>query len=146
MIGLAKDGGIDMHKLQKVKSFGGHFKSLLKRNVLWGVAAAGMFFGGASPSFAAMLELSSNATWTDLSPLEGYDGVKIAAGRELTLAPAAGTTMCFDKVIAGAGGILKDGAGDLELRGANTFEGVCVIAGTGNVYAYSDSAFGSPVG
>ena len=101
MIGLAKDGGIDMHKLQKVKSFGGHFKSLLKRNVLWGVAAAGMFFGGASPSFAAMLELSSNATWKDLSPLEGYDGVNIAAGRELTLAPAAGTTMCFDKVIAG---------------------------------------------
>lgn len=136
-----------MHNVRETAFFGGTtLKSLLKRNVLWGVAAAGMFFGGASPSFAAMLELSSNATWTDLSPLEGYDGVKIAAGRELTLAPAAGTTMCFDKVIAGAGGILKDGAGDLELRGANTFEGVCVIAGTGNVYAYSDSAFGSSVG
>lgn len=117
-----------------------------KRIVGAAVLAAGISFAMSLPCAAAMLDLTVNATWTDLSPLDGYDGVNIAAGRELTLAPAAGTTMCFDKVIAGAGGILKDGAGDLELRGANTFDGACGIAGTGNVYAYSNSAFGSPAG
>lgn len=94
---------------------------------------------------AGMLELTQSATWTDLSALAGFDGVTIAAGRTLTLAPASGK-MVFDKVIAGDGNVVKDGAGDLELRGANTFNGTCVIGGSGNVYAYSDTAFGSATG
>ncbi len=94
---------------------------------------------------AGMLELTQSATWTDLSALAGFDGVAIAAGRTLTLAPASGK-MVFDKVIAGDGNVVKDGAGDLELRGANVFNGTCVIGGSGNVYAYSDTAFGSATG
>ena len=107
-----------------------------------GAVAAAVFSGMCS---AAMLELPSSATWTDLSALDGYDGVTVAAGQTLTLAPASGT-MVFDKVIAGDGGIVKDGAGHLELKGDNTFNGTCIIGGTGNVYAYSNTALGSATG
>lgn len=107
-----------------------------------GAVAAAVFSGVCS---AAMFELPSSATWTDLSALDGYDGVTVAAGQTLTLAPASGT-MVFDKVIAGDGGIVKDGAGHLELKGDNTFNGTCIIGGTGNVYAYSNTALGSATG
>ena len=95
---------------------------------------------------AGVLQLSSDTTWTDLSALDGYDGVEIANGRTLTLNPASGTTMNFDKPISGAGGVIKDGAGNLELRAANTFTGLFIIGGTGDVYAYTDGAFGSSAG
>lgn len=110
-----------------------------------GAVAAAVLFGFPAVCSAAMLEVNNNVTWTDLSALDGYDGVTIASGRTLTLAPASGT-MVFDKIIAGDGGIVKDGAGDLELRGDNTFNGTCIIGGTGNVYAYSNTAFGSATG
>ena len=95
---------------------------------------------------AGILQLSSDTTWTDLSALNGYDGVEIANGRTLTLNPASGTTMNFDKPISGAGGVVKDGAGTLELRASNTFTGLFIIGGTGDVYAYTDTAFGSSTG
>ena len=76
---------------------------------------------GAAPCSGSVLQLSSDTTWTDLSALDGYDGVEIANGRTLTLNPASGTTMNFNKPISGAGGVIKDGAGTLELRAANTF-------------------------
>lgn len=94
----------------------------------------------------SVLLLSSDTTWTDLSALNGYDGVEIANGRTLTLNPASGTTMNFNKPISGAGGVVKDGAGTLELRAANTFSGLFIIGGTGDVYAYTDAAFGSSAG
>ena len=101
---------------------------------------------GAAPCSGSVLQLSSDTTWTDLSALDGYDGVEIANGRTLTLNPASGTTMNFNKPISGGGGVVKDGAGTLELRAANTFTGLFIIGGTGDVYAYTDAAFGSSAG
>ena len=54
--------------------------------------------------------------------------------------------MNFDKPISGTGGVIKDGAGNLELRAVNTFTGLFIIGGTGDVYAYTDGAFGSSAG
>ena len=109
---------------------------------LAGLALLGVYM----PCSGSVLQLSSDTTWTDLSALNGYDGVEIANGRTLTLNPASGTTMNFDKPISGTGGVIKDGAGTLELRAANTFSGLFIIGGTGDVYAYTDAAFGSSAG
>ena len=55
---------------------------------------------GAAPCSGSVLQLSSDTTWTDLSALDGYDGVEIANGRTLTLNPASGTTMNFKHLTA----------------------------------------------
>ena len=134
MIGKALDGK-PLAGSSRVRRDGGHKLPLLGCALLAALNAG-----------AGVLQLSSDTTWTDLSALNGYDGVEIANGRTLTLNPASGTTMNFDKPISGAGGVIKDGAGNLELRAANTFTGLFIIGGTGDVYAYTDGAFGSSAG
>jgi len=94
---------------------------------------------------AETYRLTSDATWADFSAISAYDGVEIAENVTLTLNPASGTLVA-NKPISGAGNLVKDGAGALELRAANTFDGTFLIGGTGSVYAYDNAAFGSTAG
>ena len=73
--------------------------------------------------------MNDNAIWQTLPDLSAYDGVEIASGKKLTLAPASGVTMSFTKVIAGDGELAFAGAGILELRGENSFRGQFTING-----------------
>ena len=100
----------------------------------------------ATVAHAAYYSVNDNAIWQTLPDLSAYDGVEIASGKKLTLAPASGVTMSFTKVIAGDGELAFAGAGILELRGENSFRGQFTINGTGEVHAYTDGAFGSPEG
>lgn len=105
-----------------------------------GAVAAAVFSGVCS---AAMLELPSSVTWTDLSALDSYDGVTVAAGQTLTLNLTADCTLA--KPIAGDGGVVKTGAGALTITAANSFKGAFAV-NQGFVYAENDAAFGTTDG
>jgi RNA polymerase sigma-70 factor (ECF subfamily) len=98
--------------------------------------------------YGNVLQVTADATWTETmqSEIDGSDGIEIFPGVTLTLNIGSGQTLSITKVISGDGNLVKDGAGRLDLRGENTFAGQFTIGGAGNVYAYSDGAFGSTAG
>lgn len=95
---------------------------------------------GVFTTSAAVLEISSNTVYSDLSALSGYDGVAVGDGATLTLDLAADAQL--DKPISGAGNLVKTGAGTLTISAENTFTGAFTVSG-GAVHAKTDSAFGS---
>lgn len=104
--------------------------------------------GWVQNGLAATLQVTANATWTEAkqSEIDASDGIEIASGVTLELDIASGQTLSIAKPIAGAGNVTKWGSGNLELRAANTFDGIFTIGGDGFVYAFSNGAFGSTVG
>ncbi|MBX9622867.1 MAG: autotransporter-associated beta strand repeat-containing protein, partial [Gemmataceae bacterium] len=70
-------------------------------------------------------------------------GTTITAGGGLTVAVAAAGTI--DGVIAGPGGLVKRGAGDLTLAGANTYAGPTTVAGGTLLVNGDQSAAAGPV-
>ena len=113
------------------------------------LALVGLTLLGASmPCGGSVLQVTADATWTEAmqSEINGSDGIDIASGVTLTLNIGSGQTLSIAKAISGDGNLVKDGAGRLDLSGANTFTGQFTIGGAGNVYAYSNGAFGSTAG
>lgn len=93
------------------------YKKLLRGVISLCAVAAGMLFGFGSSCFAAMLELTSSATWTDLSALNGYEGVTIPDGCTLTLALSADAALDGRWIVAGT--VRKTGACALTIPAEN---------------------------
>jgi autotransporter-associated beta strand protein len=103
---------------------------------------------GAIQNIAGNNTVSGNLTLAGASRIQSDSGTLALTGNislganNLNLGGAGNTTI--DKVIAGTGGLTKDGVGDLRLSGANTFTGNTTISagsvtfGANNVLANSN--------
>ncbi|MBQ0032667.1 MAG: autotransporter-associated beta strand repeat-containing protein [bacterium] len=95
---------------------------------------------------ANALYIDQNTTWDDagIAILANYNGVILKNGAVLTLNLSRDYELV--KPIGGDGSIVKDGAGNLSIKAANSFNGQFTIRGSGDVHAYNDASFGTVAG
>lgn len=86
--------------------------------------------------------LDLNSFNESIGSLAGAGSLKLGSGT-LTVGDASDTT--FGGVISGSGSIIKVGAGQLTLSGANTYTGTTTVQG-GTLVAASNAALGSAAG
>jgi fibronectin-binding autotransporter adhesin len=120
--------------------------------------AADNTYSGGTFLNAGVLQVSSNARLGALSGGLTFAGGTLAttasftSARSITLntgngsfAPAAGTTLALTGPISGAGGLIMNGAGRLELSAGNTYQlGTGIVSGVLAISA--DSALGDAAG
>ena len=95
---------------------------------------------------ANVLYIDQNTTWDDagLAILANYNGVILKNGAVLTLNLSSDYELV--KPVGGEGAVVKDGAGNLSIKVANSFSGQFTIKGSGAVHAYNDASFGTVAG
>ncbi|WP_210204480.1 autotransporter outer membrane beta-barrel domain-containing protein [Phyllobacterium phragmitis] len=107
--------------------------------------AAGAFGGGAlAVASGAIADLADFAQ--TVTGLSGAGAVKLGTATPgagtLTVNQAVSTTSSFAGIISGTGALVKEGAGDLTLSGANSFTGGLTVT-AGKLIAGIDDAFGA---
>ena len=75
----------------------------------------------------------------------GLDTRATSSDLAVDIQPTAGATMTFLGAIGGDAAIVVGGAGKVEFKGANTFDGVLTVT-NGEFHAYGNAAFGSTAG
>lgn len=98
-------------------------------------------------SGSGVFELTASGTNpASITTLAGGHDIETAIllGSDLIISNAAGTGLSLYSAISGVNGILKTGAGNTTLAGANTYQGGTVIeAGSVSVSDYSSSSLGT---
>lgn len=102
-------------------------------------------FGGTGLlGVSANVVIDANTTWTEAQQMlvDAADSIEIQNGVTLTIDLAEGKELSIGTVIMGAGALVKNGAGDLKLSGANTYTGITTV-NAGKLHVYSNAGLGA---
>lgn len=102
-------------------------------------------FGGTGMvGVSANVIIDANTTWTEAQQtlVDAADSIEILNGVTLTVDLAEGKELSIGTVILGAGALVKNGAGDLKLSGANTYTGITTV-NAGKLHVYSNAGLGA---
>ena len=105
---------------------------------------AARFGGTGMVGVSANVIIDANTTWTEAQQtlVDAADSIEILNGVTLTVDLAEGKELSIGTVILGAGALVKNGAGDLKLSGANTYTGVTTV-NAGKLHVYSNAGLGA---